>query len=234
MARSEFSDDSIRHATVAEKGRPDGGFNLVQVLAVGLSFVAGILIVMGVVASDVDDNAFAPSEEAHAIVGEGEVVARAVGDPDTPFRADSGTDIVAEVAGVTCETQELTERATSLDVLEAWNSAVVAAGDACVAPFGDTLGLAWEMTDAEVSIFGSFGSLYEFSNTQGPVDALSIFLVVEDSLNNEVDELRSLIDSVWGTGTVDWENDCSETSASWSGLVAPDGLAIELANCTNA
>lgn len=208
------------------------GLDLVQVLAVSLSFAAGILIVIGVARADGGNTIAAPSEEAHTIATNGQALARAVGEPSTPFGAEG--EPVTEVAGVSCELDPLSQDATSGDVLEAWNSSVVSAGEACVAPFADTLGSAWLMTDAELSIFGADGSLYEFANVEGPLESLSIFLVVEDSLNGEAAELGALIDTVWGAETIDWSMPCDETERSWSGSVSSDALAIEIVNCVEA
>lgn len=211
-------------------GQPDEGFSLVQVFAIGLSFIAGIAIALGVVNAGGEQTASGPVAEAHTV--DVDEIARAVVEPETPFEMED--DVVVEVAGVVCEVAQLTEGASSPDVLAAWNTAVESSSDACEAPFADTLGSDWVMTDAALSIFGVEGSLYEFSNSEGPVGKLTISLLVEDSLNGEANQLQSLISTIWPADSIDWERNCDSTDSAWSGLISPDGLLIEVTNCATA
>lgn len=226
MERTTPNEPAPRNAPAV----PSESFSLMQIFAITMSFIAGILIVVGVASAGSDSTALGPSEAAHSIPS-GEL-ARAVGEPSN---SNEGEDtVVAEVAGVTCEVERLAEDATSAAVLDAWNSAVESPGDACAAPFAETLGSAWVMTDAELSIFGEEGSLYEFTNSDGPVNGLTIFLLEEDASNDEAGQLQALIDSVWGADTIDWERNCTSTDSPWSGLMSPDGLAIEVSRCSDA
>lgn len=194
------------------------GLRIVDVVVLTLSFAAGILIVTGLLNLGSESSDFA----------------REVGEPEASFSAEDSVEadveVGVEVAGVVCDVTQLSEDATSFDVLELWNSAIISEGDACTAPFADSLGPAWEMTDAELSIFGPIGSLYEFSNGS-VVEGLRISFTVEDTLNDEPNAIGSLIDTIWGPETVDWANGCDVSPSTWSGSSAADGLTIELTRC---
>ena len=201
-------------------GKKKKGLGLIDVVALTLSFAAGILIVTGLLNLGNED------------VGGGEdQLARSVGEPATPFEAEDSSDVGVEVAGVVCEVQQLGEQGSPTDVVALWNLAVVSQGDECSAPFADSLGPSWEMTDTELSVFGPVGSVYEFANTGGVVSGLRISLVPEDVLGNELADLGALIDTVWGAETIDWANGCDVTPSSWSGDVVEDPLRIELTRC---
>lgn len=196
-------------------GKKKKGLGIIDVLALTLSFAAGILIVTGILNLGSQ--------------GTNEQLARAVGEPATT--AEVADDIGVEVAGVVCEVQALSESATSAEALELWNAAVSSVGDECTPPFAASLGDAWTMTDAELSVFGPVGSVYEFANTGGVLSGFRISLAPEDAAGNELSDLGALIDTVWGPETIDWANGCDVSPSTWSGQAAVDGLTIELARC---
>ncbi len=205
-----------RNAKSPRMGRPGEGLNLNQVLALSASFFLGIALMTTV---------------ANVVTNDGQdQLARAVGEPSQAF---DGASVIADVAGVVCDTPpEIVGAGSDAgDLVGLWNAAVQSSGDACTPAFAPRLGEIWMMSDPIVSVVGADGSLYEIRTEDGALTGLSLFLVAGDADDGRGLDLQGVITHVWGEENIDWNNDCSTSDAAWVGVLASDGSDLSVRLC---
>lgn len=204
-----------------------GQFEARSTFLVVLSFLAGVLVALGVFSSALETESSETASRA---------LSTEAANPELSRQAvDAG--IEAEVAGVSCDDlpSPIDLTSTALDVVEAWNETVVAAADECTPDFQGVLGGPWLMTDFPIAIFGNAGSLFELSAGDDElINDLTIVLVEDDASNREQDLLVSVIETLWGSEAIDWELPCADSDSAWAGILQADDLTIQVTRCEGA
>lgn len=148
-------------------------------------------------------------------------VARLVGTPGA----------LVDVAGVSCSPafEHIQFDSSPEVVLNVWNDLVVASNEACATDFASVLGSEWTLNHPTLAVLNESGSIYELTSVDGAVSQIALYLTARDADHRS--DLQAFLDTLAGTGNVDWSATCSETDRDWSGVASGDGLFFELSAC---